>query len=81
MTGREQNGKEQLRHGFTTGSCAAAASKAALQMLLGGRTIHSVRIMTPKGYAYQAGGNVYFDTSRLDDYYVFSSAIDILGAI
>ena len=54
MTGREQTGKEQLRHGFTTGSCAAAASKAALQMLLGGRTIHSVRIMTPKGYAYQA---------------------------
>ena len=24
------------------------------------------------GYAYFAGGNVYFDTSRLDHYYVFS---------
>ena len=26
-----------------------------------------------KGYAYVAGGNVYFDTSKLEDYYVFSS--------
>ena len=26
-----------------------------------------------KGFAYVAGGNVYFDTSKLEDYYVFSS--------
>ena len=25
-----------------------------------------------KGYAYQAGGNVYFDTSRLERYYIFN---------
>lgn len=25
-----------------------------------------------KGYAYVAGGNVYFDTSKLDEYYVFN---------
>ncbi|MEA5142013.1 MAG: cysteine--tRNA ligase [Oscillibacter sp.] len=25
-----------------------------------------------KGYAYQAGGNVYFDTSKLDKYYIFN---------
>lgn len=25
------------------------------------------------GYAYQAGGNVYFDTSKLDNYYVFGN--------
>ncbi len=25
------------------------------------------------GYAYESGGNIYFDTSRLKDYYVFSS--------
>jgi cysteinyl-tRNA synthetase len=25
-----------------------------------------------KGYAYQAGGNVYFDTSKLEHYYVFN---------
>lgn len=24
-----------------------------------------------KGYAYEAGGNIYFDTSKLDDYYAF----------
>ncbi len=25
-----------------------------------------------KGYAYEAGGNIYFDTSKLDQYYVFN---------
>ena len=25
-----------------------------------------------KGYAYQAGGNVYFDTAKLEHYYVFN---------
>ena len=25
------------------------------------------------GYAYESGGNIYFDTSKLDEYYVFSS--------
>ena len=25
-----------------------------------------------KGYAYVAGGNVYFDTSKLERYYVFN---------
>ena len=24
-----------------------------------------------KGYAYEAGGNIYFDTSKLKEYYVF----------
>ena len=35
--------------------------------------IHMVEVLLEKGYAYVAGGNVYFDTSRLGDYYVFSS--------
>ena len=35
--------------------------------------IHMVEVLLEKGYAYQAGGNVYFDTSILEDYYVFSS--------
>ncbi len=38
--------------------------------------IHMVEVLLEKGYAYQAGGNVYFDTSKLDDYYVFSSALE-----
>ncbi len=35
--------------------------------------IHMVSVLLEKGYAYIAGENVYFDTSKLDDYYVFSS--------
>ena len=35
--------------------------------------IHMIEVLIEKGYAYLAGGNVYFDTSKLDDYYVFSS--------
>ncbi len=35
--------------------------------------IDMVSSLLDKGYAYVAGGNVYFDTSKLEDYYVFSS--------
>ncbi len=34
-----------------------------------------IRVITSlieKGYAYEAGGNIYFDTSKLDKYYVFN---------
>ena len=34
--------------------------------------IEMITVLLEKGYAYTAGGNVYFDTSKLDDYYVFS---------
>ncbi|MBQ9699006.1 MAG: cysteine--tRNA ligase [Lachnospiraceae bacterium] len=35
--------------------------------------IKMVDTLLQKGYAYISGENVYFDTSKLDDYYVFSS--------
>ncbi len=34
--------------------------------------IDMVQGLIDKGYAYLAGGNVYFDTSKLDEYYVFN---------
>lgn len=35
--------------------------------------IHMIEVLLEKGFAYVAGENVYFDTSKLDDYYVLSS--------
>ena len=34
--------------------------------------IEMVQSLLDKGYAYVAGGNVYFDTSKLSEYYVFN---------
>ena len=35
--------------------------------------IKVIESLIEKGYAYESGGNIYFDTSKLNDYYVFSS--------
>lgn len=42
-------GNKKMRFGYTTGSCAAAACKGAVQMLLGEERIDFVELMTPKG--------------------------------
>ena len=40
---------KRLRRGHTTGTCAAAASKAAAEAVLSGRPVDRVTIATPKG--------------------------------
>ncbi len=42
-----------MRIGFTTGSCAAAATKAAIYMLLIGGEKNKIKITTPKGIDYK----------------------------
>ena len=41
--------KRELRCGFTTGTCAAVAAKAAAAMLLMGNQLQHMKLMTPKG--------------------------------
>lgn len=49
----QQNNREiwyeqkKLKTGYTTGSCAAAATKAAVRMLLSGNEVHNISLITP----------------------------------
>ena len=38
--------------------------------------ISMIEILLNKGFAYKAGGNIYFDTSKLTDYYVLTNHTD-----
>ena len=55
---------KDLKIGFTTGSCAAAASKAAVYMLLTGLTKNEISIETPAGIMFDAE---ILDISRTAD--------------
>ncbi|MBQ8396228.1 MAG: cysteine--tRNA ligase, partial [Oscillospiraceae bacterium] len=37
-----------------------------------GEFIKVIKGLIEKGYAYEAGGNIYFDTSKLNKYYIFN---------
>ncbi len=39
-----------LRYGYTTGSCAAGATKASVEMLLSGKKVEHIELLTPKGW-------------------------------
>lgn len=56
---------KNLRCGYTTGSCATAASKAAAEMLLSGERVEAVRIDTPKGIVLNLEP---LDVARCEDY-------------
>lgn len=53
-----------MRYGFTTGSCAAAAAKAAAYMLLSGNPKEEITILTPKGITFTAK---ILDTDRKEN--------------
>jgi len=46
---KKETAKTDLRRGYTTGACAAAATKAAMQSLLTEITVHEVSIVLPVG--------------------------------
>ncbi len=48
-------GSKKLRCGFTTGTCAAAASAGAARMLLSGKVIENITVITPSGNSVTVG--------------------------
>ena len=57
------SGAKKLRCGFTTGTCAALASRAAVESLLSARVPKTVSLRTPKGWLARA--DVVADAAEL----------------
>ena len=60
-----RQGRKKLRCGFTTGTCAAAASAGAARMLLSGKVIENITVMTPSGNSVTVG---LTDIKKENDY-------------
>lgn len=58
-------GSKKLRCGFTTGTCAAAASAGAARMLLSGKVIENITVITPAGNSVTVG---LTDIKKENDY-------------
>ena len=58
-------GSKKLRCGFTTGTCAAAASVGAARMLLSGKVIENITVITPSGNSVTVG---LTDIKKENDY-------------
>ena len=48
-------GNKKLRCGYTTGTCAAAATAGAVRLLLTGEILPAVRVRRPKGRGRRPG--------------------------
>lgn len=58
-------GSKKLRCGFTTGTCAAAASAGVARMLLSGKVIENITVITPSGNSVTVG---LTDIKKENDY-------------
>ena len=58
-------GSKKLRCGFTTGTCAAAASAGSARMLLSGKVIENITVITPSGNSVTVG---LTDIKKENDY-------------
>lgn len=58
-------GSKKLRCGFTTGTCAAAASAGAARMLFSGKVIENITVITPSGNSVTVG---LTDIKKENDY-------------
>lgn len=55
----------RLRTGYTTGTCAAAAAKAAAEAVLSGQPVVSVELLTPKGVSLDLDvEDLVFDSAK-----------------
>ncbi len=68
-------GGKRLRYGYTTGSCATAAAKAATIMLITQKPLNSVEINTPKGWVL----NLNIHDIELHEQYVSCAVIKDSG--